>query len=170
MVALIIGTKTIAIGNTHAIIASFVTVICRTLAFYIRSAGIPITALAIRLNFNDCIGGIDRVTAIISISGMRASTAFKANARVSASLNWCYSSPAGIHICVTHMHTQNGIADKFVADVRSKVALIMQNPEKPVEGKMAIYGVAQEVPDREVVGEFTKCFIDSMYYTVESTN
>ncbi|KAL1394690.1 hypothetical protein pipiens_001294 [Culex pipiens pipiens] len=96
--------------------------------------------------------------------------------RLSGELNglgWNLNSlqfPSGIHICVTHMHTQNGIADKFVADVRSKVALCMQNPEKPVEGKMAIYGVAQEVPDREVVGEFTKCFIDSMYYTVESTN
>lgn len=96
--------------------------------------------------------------------------------RLSAELNglgWNLNSlqfPSGIHICVTHMHTQNGIADKFIADVRSKVALIMQNPEKPVEGKMAIYGVAQEVPDREVVGEFTKCFIDSMYYTAESTN
>lgn len=96
--------------------------------------------------------------------------------RLSGELNglgWNLNSlqfPSGLHICVTHMHTQNGIADKFVADVRSKVALCMQNPEKPVEGKMAIYGVAQEVPDREVVGEFTKCFIDSMYYTVESTN
>lgn len=66
------------------------------------------------------------------------------------------------------MHTQDGIADKFVNDVRSKVALVMKNPEKPVEGKMAIYGVAQAVPDREVIGDFTKCFIDSMYYTPES--
>lgn len=95
--------------------------------------------------------------------------------RLSAELNglgWNLNSlqfPSGIHICVTHMHTQNGIADKFIADVRAKVALIMQNPEKPVEGKMAIYGVAQEVPDREIVGEFTKCFIDSMYYTAEGT-
>ncbi|XP_058812882.1 sphingosine-1-phosphate lyase [Topomyia yanbarensis] len=93
--------------------------------------------------------------------------------RLSAELNsmgWnlnCLQFPSGIHICVTFMHTQDGIADKFVNDVRSKVALIMQNPEKPVEGKMAIYGVAQSVPDREIVGEFTKCFIDSMYYTVE---
>lgn len=95
--------------------------------------------------------------------------------RLSSELNglgWNLNSlqfPSGIHICVTHMHTQNGIADKFIADVRAKVALVMQNPEKPVEGKMAIYGVAQEVPDREIVGDFTKCFIDSMYYTVEST-
>lgn len=94
--------------------------------------------------------------------------------RLSSELNglgWNLNSlqfPSGIHICVTHMHTRNGIADKFIADVRANVALVMQNPEKPVEGKMAIYGVAQAVPDRELVGDFTKCFIDSMYYTVES--
>ncbi|XP_053692149.1 sphingosine-1-phosphate lyase [Sabethes cyaneus] len=95
--------------------------------------------------------------------------------RLSSELNalgWNLNSlqfPSGIHICVTYMHTQDGIADKFVNDVQSKVALIMQNPEKPVEGKMAIYGVAQAVPDREVIGDFTKCFIDSMYYTVEES-
>lgn len=94
--------------------------------------------------------------------------------RLSAELNsigWNLNSlqfPSGIHICVTHMHTQDGIADKFVNDVRSKVALVMENPEKPVEGKMAIYGVAQTVPDRELIGDFTRCFIDSMYYTSES--
>lgn len=94
--------------------------------------------------------------------------------RLSAELNtlgWNLNAlqfPSGIHICVTYVHTQNNIADKFVNDVRSKVALIMLNPEKPVEGKMAIYGVAQAVPDREVIGDFTKCFIDSMYYTPES--
>ncbi|XP_065095837.1 sphingosine-1-phosphate lyase [Ochlerotatus camptorhynchus] len=94
--------------------------------------------------------------------------------RLSAELNtlgWNLNSlqfPSGIHICVTYMHTQDGIADKFINDIRTKVALIMQNPEKPVEGKMAIYGVAQSVPDREVVGDFTRCFIDSMYYTPNS--
>uniref|UniRef100_A0A182IPS7 sphinganine-1-phosphate aldolase n=1 Tax=Anopheles atroparvus TaxID=41427 RepID=A0A182IPS7_ANOAO len=84
------------------------------------------------------------------------------------SLGWNLNSlqfPSGIHICVTYMHTEHGVAEKFVEDVRTKVALIMQNPTKPVEGKMAIYGVAQSVPDRELIGDFTKCFIDSMYYT-----
>ncbi|XP_058061230.1 sphingosine-1-phosphate lyase [Anopheles bellator] len=84
------------------------------------------------------------------------------------SLGWNLNSlqfPPGIHICVTYMHTQSGVADKFVEDVRSKLADIMRNPSKPVEGKMAIYGVAQSVPDRELIGEFTRCFIDSLFYT-----
>jgi sphinganine-1-phosphate aldolase len=66
---------------------------------------------------------------------------------------------------VTHVHTQPGVADQFLADVRAKVADLMKDPEKPVEGRMAIYGVAQAVPDRSIVGDFTKCFLDSMYYT-----
>ncbi|XP_050081819.1 sphingosine-1-phosphate lyase [Anopheles aquasalis] len=84
------------------------------------------------------------------------------------SLGWNLNSlqfPSGIHICVTYMHTENGVAQKFVDDVRTKVALIMQNPTKPVEGKMAIYGIAQSLPDRALIGDFTRCFIDSMYYT-----
>ncbi|XP_058454039.1 sphingosine-1-phosphate lyase-like [Malaya genurostris] len=110
-------------------------------------------------------------TSVIAI-GSKDFDIFRLSAELN-SLGWNLNSlqfPSGIHICVTYMHTQDGIADKFINDVRSKVALIMRNPEKPVEGKMAIYGVAQTVPDREIVGEFTKCFIDSMYYTVEETD
>lgn len=72
--------------------------------------------------------------------------------------------PSGIHICVTHMHTQSGVADRFLNDVRDSLIEIMKNPTLPVEGKMAIYGVAQELPDRSIVGDFTRLFLDSMYY------
>lgn len=63
------------------------------------------------------------------------------------------------------MHTKPGIADKFIADVRSSVAEIMKDPGVPVSGKMALYGMAQAIPDRAVVGEVTRCFLNSMYYT-----
>jgi hypothetical protein len=70
-----------------------------------------------------------------------------------------------IHICVTYMHTKPGIADNFVNDVEIIVAELMKNPEKPVEGKMALYGVAQAIPDRSIVGDFTRLFLDSLYFT-----
>ena len=63
------------------------------------------------------------------------------------------------------MHTGPGTADRFIADVRNCVAEIMKNPGKPVEGKMAIYGMAQSIPDRTVVGDVTRCFLNAMYYT-----
>ncbi|KAH8375338.1 hypothetical protein KR200_009755 [Drosophila serrata] len=73
--------------------------------------------------------------------------------------------PSGIHICVTDMHTQPGVADKFIADVRSCTAEIMKDPGQPVVGKMALYGMAQSIPDRSVIGEVTRLFLHSMYYT-----
>lgn len=72
--------------------------------------------------------------------------------------------PSGMHICVTYTHTQDGIPDKFLDDIRSCISHLMINPEKPVEGKMAIYGVAQKLPDRSIVGDFTRCFLHAMYY------
>lgn len=35
------------------------------------------------------------------------------------------------------MHTQNGIAQKFVNDVKTAVAEIMQRPDLKVEGKVS---------------------------------
>ncbi|KAJ2952236.1 hypothetical protein O0L34_g4512 [Tuta absoluta] len=71
--------------------------------------------------------------------------------------------PSGIHICVTHAHTQPGVAERFVADVRETAAACLKDGDKPVAGRMAIYGVAQSIPDRSLVSDITKFFIDSMY-------
>ncbi|BES93795.1 DegT/DnrJ/EryC1/StrS aminotransferase family [Nesidiocoris tenuis] len=73
--------------------------------------------------------------------------------------------PSGIHICITHMHTKPGVAEKFVADVEQIVAELMKNPTKGVEGKMAVYGMSQAIADRSIVGDLTRVFIDFMYYT-----
>lgn len=63
------------------------------------------------------------------------------------------------------MHSKPGRADNFVNDVEAIVADLMKDPEKPVEGRMALYGVAQTIPDRSIVGDITRLFIDSLYYT-----
>ena len=34
------------------------------------------------------------------------------------------------------MHTQEGVAETFVNDVKEELAEIMKNPESPVEGKV----------------------------------
>ncbi|CAG9856583.1 unnamed protein product [Phyllotreta striolata] len=70
--------------------------------------------------------------------------------------------PSGIHICVTRQHTKPGVADQFLEDVRTSLEELLKNPSEPVEGKMAIYGVAQALPDRSIVADFTKLFLDSM--------
>lgn len=63
------------------------------------------------------------------------------------------------------MHTKPGVAENYVNDVESIVAELMKNPEKPVEGKMALYGIAQTIPDRSIVGDFTRLFLDSLCFT-----
>ncbi|XP_034830192.1 sphingosine-1-phosphate lyase [Maniola hyperantus] len=72
--------------------------------------------------------------------------------------------PSGIHIAVTHAHTRSGLADRFIADVQAATKICLKEGSEPIQGKMAIYGVAQSIPDRSLVSDITKLFIDSMYY------
>lgn len=78
--------------------------------------------------------------------------------------------PSGMHICVTHAHTAPGVAERLVGDVIEVANICVKDKATPVEGKMAIYGVAQEIPDRSLVSDITKYFIDSMYYLPEEDN
>lgn len=73
--------------------------------------------------------------------------------------------PSGIHICITFMHTRDGVADELLKDIREQVEIIMRDPKQPVEGKMAMYGMAQGIPDRSLVGDLTRQYLDAMYYT-----
>lgn len=70
-----------------------------------------------------------------------------------------------IHICVTEMHTVGNVAERFLGDVRSAIDEIMKNPHQKVTGKMALYGMSQNLPDRTIVGDVTRCYLNSMYST-----
>ncbi|XP_075932909.1 sphingosine-1-phosphate lyase 1 [Anarhichas minor] len=73
--------------------------------------------------------------------------------------------PSSIHICCTVLHTQSGVADKFVCDVKEQVAIIMKNPKEKTTGMGAIYGMAQSIPDRSMVTEISRGFLDCLYST-----
>ncbi|XP_029305732.1 sphingosine-1-phosphate lyase 1 isoform X2 [Cottoperca gobio] len=73
--------------------------------------------------------------------------------------------PSSIHICCTVLHTQQGVADRFVSDVREQVAIIMKNPKEKTTGMGAIYGMAQSIPDRSMVTEISRGFLDCLYST-----
>lgn len=75
--------------------------------------------------------------------------------------------PSSIHICVTDMHTQEGVATKFLADTTAHVLEILKEPSLPVEGKLAIYGAAQTITDRSLVGDITRKFLSAPYYIPE---
>lgn len=36
------------------------------------------------------------------------------------------------------MHTQEGVAETFINDVKEEIAVIMKDPESPVEGKVQL--------------------------------
>ncbi|XP_053730187.1 sphingosine-1-phosphate lyase 1 isoform X1 [Synchiropus splendidus] len=79
--------------------------------------------------------------------------------------------PSSIHICCTVLHTQPGVVEQFVRDVREEVGLIMKNPKEKTTGMGAIYGMAQSIPDRSMVTEISRGFLDCLYSTeVPKTN
>ncbi|XP_061545341.1 sphingosine-1-phosphate lyase 1 isoform X2 [Phycodurus eques] len=73
--------------------------------------------------------------------------------------------PSSIHICCTVLHTQLGVVERFVSDVREQVAIIMKNPKEKTTGMGAIYGMAQSIPDRSMVTEISQAFLDCLYST-----
>lgn len=50
-------------------------------------------------------------------------------------LNFCNFR---FHICITHMHTTDGVADRFINDVKDGLVEIMKVPDIPTEGKVRL--------------------------------
>ncbi|MFQ3632624.1 pyridoxal phosphate-dependent decarboxylase family protein [Roseiflexus sp.] len=76
-------------------------------------------------------------------------------------LNGLHHPPA-IHICVTLPHTQPGVADRFIADLRESVAVVHREPR--AKGGMApVYGMAASLPFRGVVSDLLRRYLDMVY-------
>ncbi|KAG8551898.1 hypothetical protein GDO81_004330 [Engystomops pustulosus] len=73
--------------------------------------------------------------------------------------------PSSIHICLTLLHTKPGVAQNFVKDVQDSLSVIMEDPGAKTTGVGAIYGMAQTIPDRSLVTEISKAFLDCLYLT-----
>jgi glutamate/tyrosine decarboxylase-like PLP-dependent enzyme len=70
--------------------------------------------------------------------------------------------PACLHLCVTLRHTQPGVAERFVHDLKDAVEYVKANPQ--TEGGMApIYGMAATLPVRSVVEDLLERYIDLLY-------
>ncbi len=82
-------------------------------------------------------------------------------ARRGWSLNGLHRPPA-LHICVTLRHTQPGVAEQFLDDLKSSVEEVKLHPQ--AGGGMApIYGMAATLPLRGVVSEMLKRYLDLLY-------
>ena len=70
--------------------------------------------------------------------------------------------PSCVHLAVTLRHTQPGVAERFVDDLRLSVAEVKENP-KQTGGMAPIYGMAATLPARGIVGNLLKRYIDLLY-------
>ena len=70
--------------------------------------------------------------------------------------------PSCVHICVTLCHTQPGVAERFLEDLRESVAYVEAHPEE--KGSMApVYGMAATMPMRGLVGDMLKKYLDLIF-------
>jgi sphinganine-1-phosphate aldolase len=70
--------------------------------------------------------------------------------------------PASVHLCVTLRHTEPGVAERFLADLRASVEEVRAAPAE--KGGMApIYGMAGSLPFGGVVSEILQRYLDVLY-------
>ena len=70
--------------------------------------------------------------------------------------------PTCVHLCVTLRHTQSGVAERFLADLREAVEHVKAHPEE--KGSMApVYGMAATVPLRGMVSDLLKKYLDLIF-------
>jgi sphinganine-1-phosphate aldolase len=78
------------------------------------------------------------------------------------SLNGLQMPPA-VHICLTHRHSQAGLAEKFIEDLKSAVESVKANPDKETEGVGRLYGMSANIPVKGVMDAFMKRYLDLLY-------
>lgn len=70
--------------------------------------------------------------------------------------------PSATHLAVTLRHTQEGVAERFLDDLRAAVAHTKANPDKE-EGMAPVYGMASTVPVQGVVTDLLERYLDVLY-------
>jgi sphinganine-1-phosphate aldolase len=78
------------------------------------------------------------------------------------SLNGLYK-PACLHLCTTLRHTEPGVAERFLADLSASVEYVRDNPDGGQGGAAPLYGMANTIPDRGVVADAMKRYMDQWY-------
>jgi glutamate/tyrosine decarboxylase-like PLP-dependent enzyme len=96
--------------------------------------------------------------------GSRTVDIYKVMERMSAqgwNLNGLHK-PSAVHLCVTLRHTEPGVAERFLEDLRAAVEHVRANPQET--GSMApVYGMAATVPFRGILSDLLKKYMDLLY-------
>lgn len=70
--------------------------------------------------------------------------------------------PPALHLCVTLRHTQPGVAERFVADLKAAVDEV-KSASRDKGRKIPIYGMAVTFPDKRLVGSLLDGYMDALY-------
>jgi sphinganine-1-phosphate aldolase len=70
--------------------------------------------------------------------------------------------PSCVHIAVTLRHTQAGVVERFLADLRAAVEHVKRTPAEP-GGMAPVYGVAAKLPARGAVRDVLGMYMDALY-------
>jgi hypothetical protein len=84
-------------------------------------------------------------------------------ARKKWSLNGLHKPPC-VHLCVTLRHTQPGVTERFLHDLKEVVAYVKAHPEE--KGSLApVYGMGATMPLRGLVNDMLKRYLDLIFKT-----
>eukprot|EP00698_Gefionella_okellyi_P006559 TRINITY_DN15891_c0_g1_i1.p1 TRINITY_DN15891_c0_g1~~TRINITY_DN15891_c0_g1_i1.p1 ORF type:complete len:559 (+),score=141.18 TRINITY_DN15891_c0_g1_i1:46-1722(+) len=75
--------------------------------------------------------------------------------------------PPSIHICCTRMTVKN--VEEFKEDLAAAVTEAKSNPDKFKDGAGAIYGLAASIPDRTLVDDIARAYMDTVLKTKPSS-
>ena len=70
--------------------------------------------------------------------------------------------PPSVHICVTLRHTEPGVKEALIADLRAATESVRQDPRAP-EGVGPVYGLASAVETRGMVAEILDWYMDTLF-------
>jgi sphinganine-1-phosphate aldolase len=70
--------------------------------------------------------------------------------------------PPSVHICLTLRHTEEGVAQKFIEDLKEAVTYVKENPSF-TKGMAPVYGMGATLPLRGVISDMLIKYMDTPY-------
>lgn len=131
--------------------------------------GIMSTAKAVEQGIRDDFKGQLRVmgrpdVSVVAFDSARDDIDVYKVAEGMGSRGWNLNSlqfPRSVHICFTRM--SSGREADFLRDLRASVDEVAADPASYNDGSAAMYGMAASIPDRSMVSDLAKAFIDTLY-------
>ena len=108
---------------------------------------------------------VNPTTSVFAIIGSEEINIYHLNDAM-AKRGWSLNAlqlPPALHMCVTVVTTKEGVAEKFVSDVKECVVKLRKEPGSSTEGSAFMYGASQAVVDRRIVAEMAWIFLDLCY-------